>query len=215
MALQSDKCQWRVQGCVEQEEIDWRKTHGSLNDITNYSKNVTSSLERRGIRAIGENGAMLRKERAAIIHDLGVGGHFACQSLLRGLVINFGGFVLGKRDWNAGGRSLKRLMYGERTEYPFFAVHIVVRLVAAFLGTLNRGGVVVATAKPVVFDSEMLVLESFGGRTRKLSERVAKVTYSHEGANAKCDRCKGWSIAKTRATTTVRYDESRTVEREG
>ncbi|PBK74135.1 hypothetical protein ARMSODRAFT_1014448 [Armillaria solidipes] len=31
MALQSDKCQWWLQGCVEQEEMDWRKIRGSCN----------------------------------------------------------------------------------------------------------------------------------------------------------------------------------------
>ncbi len=44
---------------------------------------------------------------------------------------------------------MKRLWYGERAEYPILAVHIVVRLVAAFLGTLDRAGALGGTAEPV------------------------------------------------------------------
>ncbi len=36
MVLQGDKCQWRLQGCVEQEEMDWRKIRDSLNEYEGY-----------------------------------------------------------------------------------------------------------------------------------------------------------------------------------
>ncbi|PBK60946.1 hypothetical protein ARMSODRAFT_981859 [Armillaria solidipes] len=62
------------------------------------------------------------------------------------------------------GQSLKHLLYGERTEcYWTSLVAVFLGSWVSYLGTLDRSGVVGTTAKPVVFDGKMLVLESFSG----------------------------------------------------